>query len=256
MLTDHLRPFLIAVLVAWSTVGAIRAHAQDALDPRCVFTRAPDRMPVVGAVLDTTGLAAVMAFTAPERTAGELRFWLTWDSLGAPQTVRHGSGAEDGSEEHLLASLLAVRMVAQEPYVVHTGEGRRRQSRRVPWTARLTLADDWDLALAPTVECMPVLLNGEELERAIRQPLLVHAAPGGIDEAPVPGRTRRLVLRLHVGEDGTVSEVVLVRGSGDARLDRSVAASVTEMARFSPAVVSDRPVQMWVELPLVVGVAR
>jgi TonB family protein len=213
-------------------------------------------MPAVASVLDTTGLAAAMAFTAPERAPGELRFWLTWDSLGAPQTVRHGSGAEEGSEEHLLASLLAVRMLTQEPFVVHIGEGRRRESRRVPWTARLTVADDWMLVLAPTVECMPALLNGEEFESALQQPLLVHPAPGGVDDAPARQRIRRLVMRLHVGEDGAVIEAVVVQGSGDARLDQSVAARVTEMARFTPAVVSDRPVPAWVDLPLVVGVAR
>lgn len=254
MPTSRLRPFLAAAVIAWSGASATTADGQDALDPRCAFTRAPDRMPAVATVLDTTGLAAVMAFTAPERAGGELRFWLTWDSLGAPETVRHGSSAGEGSEEHLLASLLAVRMVAQEPVVVHTGEGRRRQSRRVPWTARLTVADDWGLVLAPTVECMPALLNGEELESALRQPLPVHPAPGGVDDAPQ--RTRRFVLRLHVEEDGAVAEAVVVQGSGDARLDQSVVARVSEMARFSPAVVSDQPVRMWVDLTLVVGVAR
>jgi TonB family protein len=252
----RLRWFLAGIVIAWSAAGATPADGQSGLDSRCAFTRAPDRMPAVGAVLDTTGLVAAMAFTAPERAAGELRFWLTWDSLGVPQTVRHGSGAGEGSEEHLLASLLALRMVAQEPVVIHSGEGRRTQSRRVPWTARVTLADDWGLALAPTVECRPVLLNEEELETVLQQPLLVHGAPGGVPDSPASQRTRRLVLRLHVGEDGAVVEAVVVEGSGDPRLDRSVAARLTEMARFSPAVVDDRPVRAWVDLPLVLGAAR
>lgn len=241
------RPSILVLPILAAVLSCVPAAAQDAVETRCAPTREAHGFPKPAEVLDTTGLADAMAFVV-DGAAGERRFWLSWDSLGQPETVRYDAAAAEGSEDHLLASLLSVRMRPQEPRVVHGPVPRR-----VPWTARLGVDRDWSLALAPTVECMPHLENGEELNRALRQPLSPHASPDGV--VP-PALRRRLILRLHVGEDGRIVEAEVRDGSGDPRLDRLLSERARAVARFTPAVVDDRPVRVWVELPLEIEVPR
>lgn len=57
------------------------------------------------------------------------------------------------------------------------------------------------------------------------------------------------LLRLHIREDGAVDELIVARSAGHVLLDQAAVEAVQRW-RFEPARRGDRPVAVWVSLPI------
>jgi TonB family protein len=87
----------------------------------------------------------------------------------------------------------------------------------------------------------PRLLNPPEVQRALQEnypPLLRDAGIGGMT-----------VLWFHIGTDGRVADVRVATGSSHEALDRA-AVAVGRTMQFSPAMNRDKPVDVWVQIPV------
>jgi TonB family protein len=87
----------------------------------------------------------------------------------------------------------------------------------------------------------PRLLNPPEVQRALQEnypPLLRDAGIGGMT-----------VLWFHIGTDGRVTDVRVATGSSHEALDRA-AVAVGRTMQFSPAMNRDKPVDVWVQIPV------
>lgn len=92
------------------------------------------------------------------------------------------------------------------------------------------------------VEVQPELRNLEEVRRA-----LLREYPASYREAGI-GAT--VVVELHLDRDGSILETGIAVSSGHDAFDRA-ALRVARLCRFSPAMNRDRPVAVWVTVPMV-----
>lgn len=72
------------------------------------------------------------------------------------------------------------------------------------------------------------------------------AYPPGPRRLGIQGTT---LLRVHVGTDGRVTDVLVERSAGHGDLDRAATDAVRHW-RFEPARQGEEPVAMWVLLPV------
>lgn len=121
-------------------------------------------------------------------------------------------------------------------------ERHREQLSR--WTERNGLLNlRLDPPAAPdsaTVECMPVLVNADELARELRR---ISAPPSS-----TPGATRTVSLRVTmlVTREGEVAHAALDPSTADRDLDRALL-QVVRRLRFRPAAIQNVPLDVWVE---------
>jgi TonB family protein len=86
-----------------------------------------------------------------------------------------------------------------------------------------------------------MLLNSDEVARTLDLEYTAELAAAGAGAAPV--------MWLHIGADGTTLRTQLAESSGVEELDRA-AASVASVMRFSPAYNRERPVAVWIQMPI------
>lgn len=87
----------------------------------------------------------------------------------------------------------------------------------------------------------PILSNRAELVRELQE-----RYPPALREAGIGGTAQ---LYVYVAETGSVTNARLKRSSGLAQLDE-VAIDIIRHAEFTPAVLGDEPVGVWIELPV------
>ena len=99
---------------------------------------------------------------------------------------------------------------------------------------------------------------------------MAEAAPGGdsslaVLHAPAPaypprmqrlGREGEVLLRIRIGADGRPREVVVLRGSGHAELDRAAREQVLRNWRFAAPRSHGREIDAWGEVPIRFTLAR
>jgi len=93
--------------------------------------------------------------------------------------------------------------------------------------------------VGPSESCRPVLANREEMSRLLR-------AAGA--QAQGSGTT---VMRVWVTEAGNVTDIRVVRSSGDQTVD-GLAMAVARRMRFRPASNDYVPVAVWVQMPVTI----
>ena len=91
----------------------------------------------------------------------------------------------------------------------------------------------------------PRLQNREELLRLLRE-----LYPRGLREARIGGE---VVLWVWVDEDGTPGRSQVQRSSGRQQFDDAAIAIASRM-RFSPAMLLDKPVGVWIAIPVTFNV--
>ena len=103
---------------------------------------------------------------------------------------------------------------------------------------------DTDISAAPTWtphDVAPFYRNGEQIERALEReypPLLRDAGIGGTT-----------VVWFYIDESGKVQRTLVHTQSGHKALD-DAALKVADIAVFSPALNRDKPVPVWIQLPI------
>ncbi|MGH7477868.1 MAG: TonB family protein, partial [Longimicrobiales bacterium] len=123
-------------------------------------------------------------------------------------------------------------------------EGRRRVD------VRPTPRETEPLASGPTFTPFterPELTNRAEVEQALEQhypPLLSDAGIGG-----------RVAVWFHISETGEVLGTEVAESSGHEALD-AAALRVANVMRFTPALNRNRPVAVWVQLPIMFRTAK
>jgi TonB family protein len=189
----------------------------------CRTTSAPDPLPTLSEVIDSTGL--VSAFNRElSSVTGYALLSLASDSAGPWTRVRPiESDTEPGVQESL-AKIVST-------YLKPAG-GR--------WYLRLRVAlgDRTHFALGASQMCSSVLRNADEVQR-----LLKSAADDLTGRGVV-------VLHVHTDELGRPGEVMVARSSGDRLLD-AAAARIASRMRFHPALNDRVPVAVWTEVPLI-----
>ncbi len=105
--------------------------------------------------------------------------------------------------------------------------------------ARLDFGQRFKLRVAPSLECLPTLANEAEIYRLLG--------------SSVRGRLRPLSHSAMVGvivrPDGTPSEPVITRSSGDAEFDGLVI-NLTELMRFHPGLIDRTAMPVRVAVPI------
>lgn len=92
------------------------------------------------------------------------------------------------------------------------------------------------------VECRPQLLNPRVLQEGLMR-VAEQAAPFGNPEI-------RLSLRMRVTQDGRAEDAEFERRSGFASIEAGILRRLVPRLRFAPARLNDRPVNVWVTLPM------
>jgi TonB family protein len=87
----------------------------------------------------------------------------------------------------------------------------------------------------------PELRNREEFRRALSE-----RYPAELRDADIGGT---VLLHVLIDDKGTVRETRVMQGSGQETLDEA-AQEVMSVARFSPALLDEAPVPVWVQLPV------
>jgi TonB family protein len=165
-----------------------------------------------------------------------------------------------GHEEMDALSLEVMRMAVFKP-AVHNG---KPIGVWVPFPARIppyheliaTLkASDQPLSEAPQQVAYtqkPVLLNRNQVEAAIIR--IIHQASSRMREineafarSQNAGGTTHM--NIFIDQEGVVRNALVSKTSGVTDLDQS-AISIAKMMRFSPAKNGDRPVEVWIEVPI------
>lgn len=101
------------------------------------------------------------------------------------------------------------------------------------------------IRMVELVEQRPELENSRDMTR-----ILTSFARSYVRRDPsLSGQQRVLTFRARVGEDGTISEARLERGTGSTALDAE-AMNVSRRMRFRPAKIGDEPVAVWITLPI------
>ncbi len=124
---------------------------------------------------------------------------------------------------------------------------------------------------------LPLLAVGT----AAQDPECCVMAPDGVggvrvDEAPIPtnlreiadslqanrppaldgaSSTRTAVVWVHVGADGSVLETRIDSGSGSPAIDATFR-RIASVLRFSPAMLANSPIAVWIRLPFTIQVGR
>ncbi len=98
------------------------------------------------------------------------------------------------------------------------------------------------LAVQDTSKAPPDFLNVDTPPQIISQ-----AIPEYPEAAKKEGIDGRVYLKLWVGKDGLVKKVVLMKSSNEIFDKPSIAAAMKY--KFSPAILRDRPVDVWVVIP-------
>jgi protein TonB len=93
----------------------------------------------------------------------------------------------------------------------------------------------------------PRLLNRDELLRLLRE-----LYPRGLKETGIGGEVN---LWVWVDEQGNPGRTQIRVSSGHERLDRAAAAVASRM-RFSPAMLLDKPVGVWISIPVTFDVTN
>lgn len=85
----------------------------------------------------------------------------------------------------------------------------------------------------------------------ITLPILIHQQPLPAYPGTYTASMLRLPLELHITREGTVSDVLFVRSSGDASWD-SAASAVIRTWRYAPAKSAGAPVPIWIHQTAVI----
>jgi TonB family protein len=99
----------------------------------------------------------------------------------------------------------------------------------------------------------PVLLNRAQVEAALTRLIdemrtpAAGLSPGYAPAPPMAGGTTDVQIFINV--QGVVKHAVVKKSSGDSDLD-DVALQVARLMRFSPARDGDRPVEVWLDVPV------
>ena len=125
------------------------------------------------------------------------------------------------------------------------------------WTGRILVevGEVPSLRAGYSLECPPMLLNRGDVRTAIQQ--LRHAIPASDfpvrrdEEGNRQRRSLSVTARYRIGEDGAVRGADVQRSSGRACVD-ALADAMSEIVRFSPAILDGEPVEVWVQFPITV----
>lgn len=147
--------------------------------------------------------------------------------IGRPRTPRVAAALVEDEWPYRLLPLAPRRDLRAEPY---------RDLPPVPPGA----APDSMPSFVPRDE-EPILRNRAELVREFQE-----RYPPALREAGIGGTAQ---LYVYVAETGSVTNARLKRSSGLAQLDE-VAIDIIRHAEFTPAVLGDEPVGVWIELPV------
>lgn len=90
-------------------------------------------------------------------------------------------------------------------------------------------------------DVVPRLTNPDDFRRALER-----VYPASLRDAGIGGRVR---LQVYVDASGQALDARIGEGSGYEAFDRAALSLVSAM-RFSPAMNRDRPVAVWIELPI------
>ena len=96
-------------------------------------------------------------------------------------------------------------------------------------------------SLSSVVQCKPRILNQGALDNLISN---------SKDELDLrPEARHRVLVDLFVREDGEVADGRVFRSAGRTDIDR-FALDILMRARFSPAMIGDFPIPVWIRLPM------
>jgi protein TonB len=110
-----------------------------------------------------------------------------------------------------------------------------------------TVSPELEMSRFTPYSVAPVLLNRARVEELLEReypPLLRQAEIDGV-----------VLIWLHISEDGDVLETDVKEPSGYEAFDEAARRVATAM-RFRPAFNRDKPVEVWVSLPIVFSVRR
>lgn len=189
-------------------------------------------------VLDVDAYRAALdrALTGPP--VGDAVLSVGSDSTGKLTRFRVVRASLPDSVAKLLATLLEEHL---RP-LVHDGH-------RAGWHLRMKIvpaaADDL-VRVARPVSCGPRLRNRYAVSQRIDDALARHP-----NVAKLPDRQRTTQVWLRVGRDGRILESEVHRTSGRIEVDR-IALDAVSVAVFDPALLDGEPVELWVNLPIIV----
>lgn len=104
--------------------------------------------------------------------------------------------------------------------------------------------------IAPVVSCAPVLTSRTKVSAALQ------SAVRGLMKTYVFTRPVVTVVWAQVGTDGSVTRMRVQTTSGSPQADSAAVAAFTRTARFDPAIIDGSPLEVWVQVPLVMSVQR
>lgn len=184
--------------------------------------------------------------------------WLFVQANGRVGDVRLLSTSGHPELDSLAVS--ALRMAEFQPARVDgktVGVWLPYPARVPPYAQVLALLESDEISLGPPPAISftekPVLLNRAEVEAALTRVIeemrgsAGRMSPGSMPAPPLTGGTTDVQVFINV--QGVVKHAVVKKSSGDADLD-DVALQVARLMRFSPARDGDRPVEVWLDVPI------
>ena len=216
----------LAALSVLATAGAAQAGgtAREVEPPLAVF-------------LDSAALVrAVAALPGPDllpRGVPPL-FWITFDSATAALAVRAVFEQIPASYTEPVAAAIRAHLKPQKP------------TKRPIYTHLRVVTGPEPLVDRPALrERLAAVANSEEVSRLLRRVIKRF-----YKERRLQGVVAYTVhLRLRVHTDGTTDSAEIVRSTGEPDLDRRVLEMAGQI-RFTPAMLEDVPVRVWVTVPL------
>lgn len=155
---------------------------------------------------------------------------IRYDSTGLLRSAEIDHPDASAEDEERIGKLLTERL---------SPTGPRRASR---WLT-LSRGDSADLRpFEPQSERRPEIQNRREIGRLLQ----VEA-----DSSPSM-QGREAVFRLLIDPRGRVEDAVLHKSTGSTPLDLAMS-EIIRRARFSPALLGQYPVSVWIQLPLTIG---
>jgi TonB family protein len=225
------RLFRAAMVAAPVLVSACASSgAANSTFPVCQASRPSTSLSLLEAVADSAGFAAALrALWEPGTglTLAQVFYGLNGAFFSANVASRELSDATKEEISTTLQAMARPRGAAGEMVHLVLGDSAGPSPRRV----------------AALRTCRPVLSNERDLQRLIGREARRLDEQGLLPDAAMP------VLWLYVGADGLVRRTQVNQGSGAVAVDQA-AARIMSNATFSPALLEDIPVAVWVQIPV------
>lgn len=220
-----------ALLACALALAAAPAHAQRARDPQllsdrpaprdgCSVVRQPGTLPTPGALADSAALARTLAEFAEQYPVRDGKMYAVYSmAFGA-----------DGRVERLSPIDYWLPQGRDAELTSRVRETIRAQRPGTPWSLRMRVepASEPAILVGRSELCVPRSTTRFELTH----PALQQGTP------PAPMR-----VRVHVGKEGRILSIDVLRGSGDSELDRWVESTLLSRT-FLPGLVDGIAVEM------------